>query len=274
MNQKEPLLKKSQFFKIKTVSKIIILIFLLQLAFTGCIPSSKYLVSKEPVIISEEELSSWTELEGEIIDINSENVIINLKERDYKNIKEKKSYYLQYKYAFIKRRDKNQFSSIPITSSEKRNLLLSELAIIAGTGLGVNLALNGAFDAEEEDENAQYIIGGKDFGRAFVASLIAAIGLGYFYMTINKKTSGSTPIETRQKIISDKEKSLINKPVDVWIKNCDFKKEYSTNFEGNISIKKVDLLPFFPYKGSTVNLNVSYENKITQIWVSDKFIKE
>ncbi|MEO0294233.1 MAG: hypothetical protein ABIN61_08465 [candidate division WOR-3 bacterium] len=94
-----------QLSSIKTVSKLIILIFLLQFGSVGCIPSSKYLVSKEPVIINKEEIGSWIELEGKIIDINSENIIINLKERKYKNIKEKIRYRLKYKYGFRKRKE-------------------------------------------------------------------------------------------------------------------------------------------------------------------------
>jgi len=280
MDEKRGIIKKRgslnyfQFLQFKRILKSIILVFLLQFASIGCIPNSKYLVSKEPVIINKEELGSWTELEGRIMDINSENIIINLKEREYKNTEEKFKYNLKYKYAFRKRKERNDpYSSIPLTSSERTKLLISELSIIAGTALGVGLSLSGAFDVEEE-ENSQYIIGDEKFGRALMASLITCLGIGFFYITINKTTRDITPIGIRKKVISDHEQILANKPVNVLIQNSGLKKEYFTNAEGNLLIKKKEILPYSRYKGSTVALNISYQDRIIQIWVPGKFINK
>ncbi|MEO0294232.1 MAG: hypothetical protein ABIN61_08460 [candidate division WOR-3 bacterium] len=90
---------------------------------------------------------------------------------------------------------------------------------------------------------------------------------------LNKPTFDVTLIQTRSKIISDREEILINKPIKIWIKDSGFNKEYLTNSEGNLLINKNEVLPYFPAEDSTISLNISYQNKITQIWLPQKFIK-
>lgn len=246
----------------KIIKKYFISFFLLFFLFS-CV-NSYY--SENPKLVETNIVDSWKELKVEVLEIKEDEVTFHLWTEDFEKVQDSLEYEVFYNYLFGREKKYDNVRGQLIVTA-----IMSTLAGAGSIKLGNEMT--GCLDAfstawNVENDNSADVM----YAMAGVCFVVGAVSL--FQGLSLKKKEPQWKIVTRTNKKEENYQNLKSDLVTVSLSNTDFKKDYITDEEGNISVSLEEITPNFLGELSRSNFDFFYKDLVTQITVDFDEIEE